>query len=80
VLDIFAQDGIEKSDLYNLLNLYDVVVDLYSPDWDEMNNGKEIGYKNWLQITKIRGAKADQRPYPYSISPTKGIVIENTPS
>ncbi len=80
VLDIFAQDGIEKSDRYNLLNLYDLVVDLYSPDWDEMNNAADIGYKNWLRITKIRGAKADQRPYPYSISPTKGIVIESTSS
>jgi circadian clock protein KaiC len=67
--------GIDRSDHYSLLNAYDVVVELYTPNWGEMS---QIGRQDdrALKILKLRGAKADLRPYPYTISMTEGIILQ----
>jgi circadian clock protein KaiC len=73
--DTLLLQMLEKSELYSLLNAFDVVVDLYTPDWGEMALSGNTGYRA-LRVRKVRGANADTRPYPYIISRTEGIVVQ----
>ena len=75
IFDTLLLQMLEKSELYSLLNAFDVVVDLYTPDWGEMALSGNTGYRA-LRVRKVRGASADTRPYPYTISPTEGIVVQ----
>jgi|GEM_PF-193965 len=73
--NIFPQLAMEESDRYSLLNAYDVVLNLYMPDWGEMSQQGKLGH-HVLRVRKIRGASADLRPYPYTLSPEDGIVLQ----
>jgi len=75
MFNTFPQLAMEDSDRYSLLNAYDVVLNLYTPDWGEMNQQGKIG-NHALKIGKIRGARADLRPYPYTISLHEGILLQ----
>lgn len=75
IFDTLLLQMLEKSELYSLLNAFDVVVDLYTPDWGEMALSGNTGYRA-LRVRKVRGASADTRPYPYTISRTEGIVVQ----
>jgi circadian clock protein KaiC len=73
--DTLLLQMLEKSELYSLLNAFDVVLDLYTPDWGEMALSGNTGYRA-LRVRKVRGANADTRPYPYVISRTEGVVVQ----
>ncbi|NEP14657.1 MAG: AAA family ATPase [Symploca sp. SIO2C1] len=75
MFNTFPQLAMADSDRYSLLNAYDVVLNLYTPDWGEMNQQGKIGNRA-LKIGKIRGARADLRPYPYTISLNEGILLQ----
>ena len=75
IFDIMLRRMLEESDLYSLLNAFDVVLDLYTPDWGDMSLAGNVGYRA-LQVRKARGVNADTRPFPYTISPTEGVVVE----
>ena len=75
MFNTFPQLAMEDSERYSLLNAYDVVLNLYTPNWGEMNQQGKIGNRV-LKIGKIRGARADLRPYPYTISPNEGILLQ----
>ncbi|AKG20069.1 ATPase domain-containing protein [Calothrix sp. 336/3] len=75
LFDIFLTKILNQSDLYGLLNTFDVVIDLYIPNWGEMNRPGNLGYPS-LRVVKSRGTRADTRPYPYRISQTEGIVVQ----
>ena len=74
IFDCLLSGALEGNRLYSLINAYDVVVDLYVPDWGEMKFAGNTGYRA-LQLSKVRGANADSRPYPYTISATDGLVV-----
>jgi circadian clock protein KaiC len=75
LFDILLKQTLQTSELYSLLNAFDIVLDLYTPDWGEMKQAGISGYRV-LQVLKARGAYADTRPYPYTISSTEGIVVQ----
>ncbi len=76
ILDIMLWDTVRDHNLSNLLNTFDVVLDLYTPNWGEMNLAGSVGYRA-MQVRKARGVRADSRPFPYTISPTEGIVVQS---
>jgi circadian clock protein KaiC len=75
VFDTVIQQMLPESQLYSLLNTFDVVLDLYSPSWGEMGLAGNRGYRA-LRVYKVRGAHADSRPFPYTITPSEGIVVQ----
>lgn len=75
LFDALLREMLARSDLYSLLNAFDVVLDLYTPDWGEMKLAGYTGHRA-LRVRKARGVSADIRPYPYIISPTEGIVVQ----
>ena len=75
LFDTLLSGTLEGNRLYSLVNAYDIVVDLFIPDWGEMKFGGKTGYRA-IQLSKVRGANVDGRPYPYIISPNDGIVIQ----
>jgi circadian clock protein KaiC len=74
LLDTFMAKTLEESTLYSMLNSYDVVLDLYIPDWGEMSQAGKQGIRV-LQIRKAPDA-VDTRPYPYFICPGKGVIVQ----
>jgi circadian clock protein KaiC len=76
IFDIMLWDTVRDHNLSNMLNTFDVVLDLYTPNWGEMNLAGSVGYRA-LQIRKARGVWSDSRPFPYTISTTEGIVIQS---
>ena len=75
VLDIILSGSMEESHQYSLMNAYDIVIDLFTPDWGEMKFAGQSGYRA-LKMTKVRGARVDGRPYPYIISTNDGLVVQ----
>ncbi len=75
LFDIFLKQILNRTDLYALLNAFDVAIELYIPDWGEMNRPGNLGYPS-LRVIKSRGTRADTRPYPYRISLSEGIVVQ----
>jgi circadian clock protein KaiC len=75
IFDIFLKQILEQSDIYALLNAFDVAIELYIPNWGEMNRPGNLGYPS-LRVIKSRRSRADTRPYPYQISLTQGIAIQ----
>lgn len=76
LFDTILRETVQGHDLSNLLNTFDVVLDLYTPNWGEMNLAGSIGYRA-MQIRKARGVRIDNRPYPYTISTTEGILVQS---
>ncbi|NES68890.1 MAG: hypothetical protein F6K24_28510 [Okeania sp. SIO2D1] len=75
LLDIFLKGILPEAALISLLNAYDIAIELYRPNWGDMNQQGNLGYPS-LRLTKARGIKVDPRPYPYKLSPTEGIVLQ----
>jgi circadian clock protein KaiC len=73
--DTLLRQMLQESEHYSLLNAFDVVLDLYTPNWGEMKLAGNTGYRA-LQVCKARAAAVNARPYPYTISPTEGIVVQ----
>ena len=73
--DVFLKDILLPGQQSSLLNAYDNVIDLYRPNWGDMNPQGNLGYPS-LRVIKTRGIRSDTRPYPYSLAPTEGVVIQ----
>lgn len=74
LLDTILPKTLNENILYSLLNSYDMVLDIYIPDWGEMGQAGQ-GFRV-LQMRKARGIHADNRPYPFTIRPGKGVVVQ----
>ncbi|MBW4576670.1 MAG: AAA family ATPase [Aphanothece sp. CMT-3BRIN-NPC111] len=74
LFDTILPKTLNESLLYSLLNSYDAVLDVYIPNWGEMGQAGQ-GFRV-LQMRKSRGTNADTRPYPYTIRPGKGVVVQ----
>ncbi|MEP0856993.1 ATPase domain-containing protein [Trichocoleus sp. DQ-U1] len=74
LFDTILPKTLNESILYSLLNSYDVVLDVYVPNWGEMGQTGQ-GFRV-LQVRKSRGTHADTRPYPYTIRQGKGISVQ----
>ena len=75
LFDTLLSGTMEGDRSYSLVNAYDIVIDLFIPDWGEMRFAGKTGYRA-IQMSKVRGANVDGRPYPYIISPNNGIVVQ----
>lgn len=58
-----------------LTNHYDMVVDLYSPDWGDLRAAGS-SEKPVMRVVKARGLKVDTRPYPYRVRAEGGVVVQ----
>lgn len=76
IFDTFPQRVLEQSTLANLLNAFDVILDLYTPDWGEMSVTGGVGGYRVMQVRKAPAVGVDTRPYPYTISQHEGIIIQ----
>lgn len=56
-----------------LASLFDVVVDLYRPDWGDM--GADGRGSAVVAVRKAPGRQPDPRPYPYRIDDGGRIVV-----
>ncbi|MBD2742255.1 ATPase domain-containing protein [Coleofasciculus sp. FACHB-1120] len=74
LFDTILPKTLNESILYSLLNSYDVVLDVYVPNWGEMGQSGQ-GFRV-LQARKSRGTHADTRPYPYTIRQGKGVSVQ----
>ena len=75
VFDTILPQTLDENLLYTILNNYDVVIDLYTPDWGEMGHAR--AGNRVLQVRKVRGNAFDNRPYPYAIIPGRGIILNH---
>jgi len=75
IFDTLLRGVLADSDLHRLVGAFDIVNELYIPDWGEMKLAGNVGYRT-LRIEKSRGNRIDPRPYPYTISPTDGLVVQ----
>ena len=75
LFDAMLRGTLEENQKYSLLNGFDVVAELYTPDWGEMGLSGTTG-KCALRVRKARSVATDSRPYPYTVSPTEGIVVD----
>ncbi len=55
-------------------NAFDVVIDLYTPDWGEVRFNGNMGYRA-LRVSKARGVNVHNQSFPYTITPDQGVVI-----
>src|SRR6478672_1760697 len=74
LFDTILPKTLNESILYSLLNSYDLVLDVYSPNWGDMNQAGQGA--RVIQMRKARGTHADNRPYPYTIRPGEGIIVQ----
>ncbi|WP_089719607.1 ATPase domain-containing protein [Candidatus Entotheonella palauensis] len=74
IFSTLLRETLERSDLYSLLNAFDVVIDLYTPDWGEVRFNGNVGYRA-LRVRKARGVSTSNYTFPYTISPARGMVI-----
>lgn len=58
-----------------LTNHYDMVIDLYTPDWGDLRMAGDSD-KPVMRIVKARGLKVDTRPYPYRVRTEGGVVVQ----
>lgn len=58
-----------------LTNHYDMVVDLYTPDWGDLRMAGD-SEKPVMRMVKARGLKVDTRPYPYRVRSEGGVVVQ----
>ncbi len=64
---------LKQGDQNNLLNAFDIILDLYTPDWGTMTTGSNY------RVLQMQTAPTmiDSRPYPYTIVPGRGIVVQH---
>ncbi len=75
IFDTLLSRTLYEKDLYRLIDSYDVVIDLYLPNWGEMaQTGAKGGQV--VKVRKARGVRADTRPYPYTIRAQEGVILE----
>lgn len=58
-----------------LTNHFDLVVDLYTPDWGDLRGADDRG-RPVMRLVKARGVRVDSRPYPFRISKEGGVVVQ----
>jgi circadian clock protein KaiC len=58
-----------------LTNHFDVVIDLYTPDWGDLKGADDRG-RPVMRLLKARGVRVDTRPYPFRISRDGGVVVQ----
>ncbi len=75
LFDTLPHEVLSQSDLHKLLNAFDIILDLYTPNWGEMGVARGGGYRV-LQVRKSP-SNSDSRPYPYTIVPGKGITVQD---
>lgn len=75
LFDTLLPQTLPSGDVYSLLNAFDLVLDLYTPDWGEMKLAGNVGYRA-LRVSKLRVGSADTRPFPYTLSPSEGVVVQ----
>jgi circadian clock protein KaiC len=73
--DTLLHDILSPHDLANLVNAFDVVVSLHTPDWGRMGVARGSGY----HVLEARKAPlgVDGRPYPYTIVPGTGLLVQH---
>ncbi len=76
LFDTLLHNTLESSNLHNLINAFDVILDMYTPDWGEMGIARSSGHR----VIQMRKAptSVDLRPFPYNITDGIGIVVQNT--
>jgi circadian clock protein KaiC len=77
VMDTLLNGMLDDRTQTGLMNGYDIVLDLFTPDWGDMRLSGSLGHRV-LQIKKARGLPVDSRPFPYTIDPGRGIVINTS--
>lgn len=75
IFDTLPYNVLETISMHKLLNAFDVILDMYTPDWGEMGYAKGIGYRV-IQVRKFPG-DVDTRSYPYLIVPGRGLVVQH---
>lgn len=76
--DISVFDSVMASDDVlqpYLTNHYDMVIDLYTPDWGDLRMAGDSD-KPVMRMVKARGLKVDTRPYPYRVRSEGGVVVQ----
>ncbi|HUR67780.1 MAG TPA: ATPase domain-containing protein [Candidatus Thermoplasmatota archaeon] len=58
-----------------LTNHFDVVIDLYTPDWGDLRGADDRG-RPVMRLVKARGVRVDSRPYPFRVSREGGVVVQ----
>lgn len=58
-----------------LTNHFDVVIDLYTPDWGDLRGADDRG-RPVMRVVKARGVRVDTRPYPFRVSKEGGVVVQ----
>ena len=58
-----------------LTNHFDVVIDLYTPDWGDLRGADDRG-RPVMRLVKARGVRVDSRPYPFRVSKEGGVVVQ----
>lgn len=74
LMDTILPGTLNEHISYSLRNNYDVVLDIYHPDWGEMEQtGQGLRV---LKVNKARGVNVNTRPHPYTIRPGVGVVMQ----
>lgn len=58
-----------------LTNHFDVVIDLYTPDWGDLRGADDRG-RPVMRLLKARGVRVDSRPYPFRVSKDGGVIVQ----
>ena len=72
--DLMLDHILSPEEFNRMMGAYDVMIELFYPDWGEMQQ-QGLG-ANAFRITKARNSKFDNHPYPYTIEPGKGVVLQ----
>ena len=74
LFDTILTRNLSENIIYSSLNSYDIVLDLKTPDWGEM---ERAGHRlKAIEVRKARGAIAETQMYPYIIRKGEGLVIQ----
>lgn len=69
LLDLFLTHRVDSPSLYPITNAYDVLIELYVSE-------EKVGVpKRHLRVRKLRGGPYDPRPFPFTIRPQQGVVV-----
>jgi len=69
LMDLYLTQTVESSTLYTVSSAYDVFVELYVT---EERGGVP---KRSIRVRKLRGGTYDPRPFPFTIRPQQGVVV-----
>ncbi|MHA1401721.1 MAG: RAD55 family ATPase [Candidatus Heimdallarchaeaceae archaeon] len=74
IFETLLAKTLEENILYNTMQSYDVVIEMFEPNWGEMGeSGQPL---RAIRVKKARGAYVNTRIYPYIIKKGEGIVIQ----